>query len=92
MMVATVPIFTPVVVSLGFDPVWFGIVVILMVETAMITPPVGINLFVVQGLRPAGALNDVIIGAAPFVLTMLAMTTLIIVFPGIVLALPRVLG
>jgi tripartite ATP-independent transporter DctM subunit len=92
MMVATVPIFTPVVVSLGYDPVWFGILVILMVETAMITPPVGINLFVVQGLRQSGALNDVIIGSAPFVLTMLVMTALIITFPGIVLALPNALS
>jgi tripartite ATP-independent transporter DctM subunit len=92
MMVATVPIFTPVVVALGYDPVWFGILVILMVETAMITPPVGINLFVVQGLRKSGGLNDVIIGASPFVLTMLAMTALVIVFPGIVLFLPRALS
>jgi tripartite ATP-independent transporter DctM subunit len=92
MMVATVPIFTPVVVGLGYDPVWFGILVILMVETAMITPPVGINLFVVHGLRRSGALGDVIIGAAPFVLTLLAMTALIVVFPGIVLALPAAMG
>jgi C4-dicarboxylate transporter DctM subunit len=92
MMVATVPIFTPVVVALGYDPVWFGIVVILMVETAMITPPVGINLFVVHGLRRSGSLNDVIVGSAPFVLTLLVMTTLIILFPGIVLALPNALS
>jgi C4-dicarboxylate transporter, DctM subunit len=92
MMVATVPIFTPVVVALGYDPVWFGIVVILMVETAMITPPVGINLFVVHGLRRSGSLNDVIVGSAPFVVTLLVMTTLIIVFPGIVLALPNALS
>jgi C4-dicarboxylate transporter DctM subunit len=92
MMVATVPIFTPVVVALGFDPVWFGVVVILMVETAMITPPVGINLFVVHGLRGTGSLNDVIIGSAPFVITLLAMVALIIVYPDIVLWLPRALA
>ncbi len=92
MMVATVPIFAPVAVSMGYDPVWFGILVILLVETAMITPPVGINLFVVHGLRRDGSLNDVIIGAVPFVLTMMVMIGLIIAFPGIVLFLPNVLS
>jgi C4-dicarboxylate transporter DctM subunit len=92
MMVATVPIFTPVAVSLGYDPVWFGILVILLVETAMITPPVGINLFVVHGLRNEGSLNDVIVGALPFVLTLMVMIGLIIAFPGIALFLPRAVG
>jgi TRAP-type C4-dicarboxylate transport system permease large subunit len=92
MMVATVPIFTPVAVSLGYDPVWFGILVILLVETAMITPPVGINLFVVHGLRGGGSLNDVIVGAVPFVGTLLAMIGLIIAFPGIALWLPNAMG
>jgi len=92
MMVATVPIFTPVVVSLGYDPVWFGILVILLVETAMITPPVGINLFVVHGLRGGGSLDDVILGSLPFVLTLLAMIGLIIAFPGIALWLPIAIG
>lgn len=92
MMVATVPIFTPVAVSLGYDPVWFGILVILLVETAMITPPVGINLFVVHGLRGGGSLNDVIVGSVPFVGTLLSMIGLIIAFPGIALWLPAVMG
>jgi tripartite ATP-independent transporter DctM subunit len=92
MMVATVPIFTPVAVSLGYDPVWFGILVILLVETAMITPPVGINLFVVHGLRGRGSMNDVIVGSLPFVGTLLVMIGLIIVFPGIALWLPSVMG
>jgi tripartite ATP-independent transporter DctM subunit len=92
MMVATVPIFTPVAVSLGYDPVWFGILVILLVETAMITPPVGINLFVVHGLRGRGSMNDVIIGSLPFVGTLLVMIGLIIAFPGIALWLPSVMG
>jgi tripartite ATP-independent transporter DctM subunit len=92
MMVATVPIFTPIVVALGYDPVWFGILVILLVETAMITPPVGINLFVVHGLRGRGSLNDVIIGSLPFVGTLMVMIGLIIAFPGIALWLPSVMG
>jgi C4-dicarboxylate transporter DctM subunit len=92
MMVATVPIITPVMVSLGFDPVWFGIMIILLVETAMITPPVGINLYVVQGLRHGGRIRDVLVGAAPFVLALFTMLFLLSVFPDIALYLPRVLG
>ena len=89
MMVATVPIITPVIVALGFDPVWFGIIIILLIETAMITPPVGINLFVVQGVRERGSLNDVMIGAAPFVVTLFVMIVLLVLFPDIALWLPR---
>jgi tripartite ATP-independent transporter DctM subunit len=89
MMVATVPIITPVIVSLGFDPVWFGVIIILLIETAMITPPVGINLFVVQGVRARGHLHDVMFGAAPFVITLAVMITLLILFPDIAMWLPR---
>ena len=89
MMVATVPIITPVIVSLGFDPVWFGVIIILLIETAMITPPVGINLFVVQGVRGRGPLHDVMIGAAPFVLTLIVMIVLLVLFPEIAMWLPE---
>ena len=89
MMVATVPIITPVVVHLGFDPVWFGVLIMLLVETAMITPPVGINLFVVQGVRGRGPVHDVMIGAAPFALTLILMIGLLTAFPQIALWLPQ---
>ena len=92
MLVATVPIVTPVVVSLGFNPVWFGIMMMLLVETALITPPVGFNLFVVQGVRPRGQIYDVIIGSAPFVVTLMVMIVLLIAFPQIALWLPRQMG
>jgi C4-dicarboxylate transporter, DctM subunit len=92
MMVATVPIITPVIVALGFDPVWFGVLIMLLVETAMITPPVGINLFVVQGIREHGQLHDVMLGSAPFVVTLLVMTVLLILIPDIALWLPALLG
>jgi len=88
MMVATVPIITPVIVALGFDPVWFGVLIMLLVETAMITPPVGINLFVVQGIRERGQLHDVMLGSAPFVVTLLVMVVLLILIPDIALWLP----
>src|SRR3546814_9995364 len=63
MMIATVPIITPVVISMGFDPVWFGILMMVLLETALITPPVGLNLFVVQGVRSRGQIRDVMIGS-----------------------------
>jgi C4-dicarboxylate transporter, DctM subunit len=91
MMVATVPIITPVVVALGFDPVWFGVLIMLLVETAMITPPVGINLYVVQSVRRSGQLHDVMAGAAPFVLALLAMIALLILIPDLALFLPQLL-
>jgi C4-dicarboxylate transporter DctM subunit len=92
MMVATVPIITPVMVALGFDPVWFGILIIILIETAMITPPIGINLFVVQGLRRGGDIKDVIFGAAPFVVVLTLMLALLTLFPDIALFLPRLFG
>ena len=92
MMVATVPIVTPVIIAQGFDPVWFGVLMMLLIETAMITPPVGINLFVVQGVRGRGQLHDVMLGAAPFVVTLLVMTGLLILFPQIALWLPQLLS
>ena len=88
MMVATVPIIVPVLVQAGFDPIWLGILIVLLMETAMITPPVGINLYVVHGLRPRCRIDDVIIGAAPFVLTLLVMIGVLIIWPGIALWLP----
>lgn len=92
MMIATVPIVTPIVVSLGFDPVWFGIVLMLLLETALVTPPIGLNLFVVQSIRPArGSMNDVMAGAMPFVGMLLVMIGLVIAFPDIALWLPGLL-
>src|SRR5215216_6668457 len=86
MMVATVPIIAPIMFKAGFDPVWFGIIIIILMELAMITPPVGINLYVVQGLRKRGKIDDVIIGASPFVVTMLLM---LLIWPQIALWLPQ---
>jgi C4-dicarboxylate transporter, DctM subunit len=89
MLVATVPITYPIVSALGVDPIWFGIFVILMCELALITPPVGMNLFVVQGIRPdRGGIGDVIRGAFPYVLIMMGFTLLLMVFPAIVTWLP----
>jgi TRAP-type C4-dicarboxylate transport system permease large subunit len=89
MMVATVPIIAPIMVKAGYDPIWFGVLVVILLETAMITPPVGINLYVVQGLRKRGRIDDVIIGSAPFLVTMLVMIAILSRWPELALWLPR---
>jgi TRAP-type C4-dicarboxylate transport system permease large subunit len=90
MMVATVPIIAPIMFKAGYDPIWFGIIIIILMELAMITPPVGINLYVVQGLRKRGRIDDVIIGASPFVITMALMIVILSIWPQLALWLPRV--
>lgn len=92
LMITTIPVIAPVMAAMGFDMIWFGIVIIVLVETALITPPVGLNLFVVQNLRQGGSLNDVIIGSAPFVIALFVLLGLLAVFPGLALWLPSVLS
>jgi C4-dicarboxylate transporter DctM subunit len=91
MMVGTIPIVMPIILHLGIDPVWFGIFLVIMMELALITPPVGMNLYVVQGVRGRGELADVYRGILPFVAAMLLMIGLIIIWPGIVTYLPELL-
>ncbi|MEM9247263.1 MAG: TRAP transporter large permease [Pseudomonadota bacterium] len=92
LMVVTIPIIVPLVVAQGFDPIWFGILMIVLIEMALITPPVGLNLYVVQGARKSGKMSEVMVGAIPYVIAMLLMVGLLILFPGIALYLPSVLG
>ena len=92
MMISTIPITTPLILQAGYDPVWFGILIVLLIQTAMVTPPFGINLFVIHGLRSRGTLSDVERGTAPFVIALLFMIVLICVFPDIALWLPRIVG
>ncbi|MEG1681345.1 MAG: TRAP transporter large permease subunit, partial [Stenotrophomonas sp.] len=92
MMITTIPIVAPIMIALGFDPIWLGIVIIILVEAALITPPVGLNLFVVQSLRKSGSMNSVIIGSLPFVAAMFVMLLLLALVPDLALWLPRVFG
>lgn len=89
MLLTTAALVTPIVVALGYDPVWFGILLMVLLETALITPPIGINLYVVQGIRKRGEISDVMIGSLPFVCALFAMIALLVVFPGIALWLPQ---
>lgn len=79
-------------IAMGFDPIWLGIVIIILVECALITPPVGLNLFVVQSLRKSGSMNDVMKGAFPFVIMLLAMVAVLAVIPELALWLPTKFG
>ena len=91
MILLTVPIFFPLVVSLGYDPIWFGIVIVMVVELGLISPPVGMNLFVVQSMLkiPVGTLYRWI---TPFVLVDILRLAIIVLVPGVVLFLPRLAG
>lgn len=93
MLVLTVPIAVPMVVAAGVDPIWFGIFIVLMCEIALITPPTGMNLFVVQGLRTdGGSFSDVLWGALPYVVVMIAFTLLVMIWPQIVMWLPDLMA
>lgn len=89
MMIATTPIIVPIVVSIGYDPIWFGVVLVILLETGMITPPYGINLFVIQSVRRTGNFNDVIVGSAPFVGVLIFMVVILVMFPDLALWLPN---
>lgn len=91
LMVVTIPIIVPLVVEQGFDTIWFGILMIVLIEMALITPPVGLNLYVVQGARKSGSLTEVMLGTIPYVAMMLLMVVLLIAFPSIALFLPNAL-
>ena len=90
MLITTTPLIAPILIGMGFDPVWLGILITILLETALITPPVGVNLYIVHGGRDGGTMNDVIIGAAPFVITMFVMIGILVQFPSIALFLPEV--
>jgi tripartite ATP-independent transporter DctM subunit len=89
LMIATTPIVVPIMVAVGYDPLWFGIVFIILIEAALITPPVGMNLFVVQATRGGGPFRDVVLGSLPFLGAMLGMILLLALAPDIALFLPR---
>jgi tripartite ATP-independent transporter DctM subunit len=92
MMISTIPITTPLMVQAGYDPVWYGILLVLLIQTAMISPPFGINLFVIHGIRGRGKLSDVEKGSAPFVAALLAMIAMICIWPDIVMIAVRWFG
>ena len=89
MLVLTLPIFFPIIMSLGIDPIWFGVLTVLTLEMGLISPPVGINVFIVKSVAPNVELGDIFRGVLPFWLMMILAVALLIIFPQIVLLLPN---
>ena len=92
MMLLTVPIFFPLVTSLGFDPVWFGILVVCVIEISLITPPVGMNIFVLSSVMPQVPTTTIWRGVVPFICADILRMAVLIAFPAITLFLPKWLG
>jgi tripartite ATP-independent transporter DctM subunit len=88
LVVVTIPIFFPVVMQLGFDPIWFGVIIVLVSEMGVITPPVGVNVFVIKGIAPDVPLYVIFRGIFPFLVALILMTALLVAFPQIATFLP----
>ena len=87
-MIILLPILFPLITGLGFNPVWFGVIMVVWLEIGFITPPVGLNLFVIQGLMPGTGAREVTIGTTPYVLLMILLVALLFMFPDLALWLP----
>ena len=87
MIVVTVPLLYPVLLQYGVDPIWFGVILVLFIEMGQISPPIGINLFVIQSIW-TGKLSDVVIGTIPFHLIMFVLLALLVLFPELAMWLP----
>ncbi|MEE9610551.1 MAG: TRAP transporter large permease subunit, partial [Desulfatiglandales bacterium] len=88
LIVVTIPIFFPIVMKLGFDPIWFGIIVVLVAEMGVITPPVGVNVFVLKGIAPDVPLETIFRGILPFLAAIIIVTIILVIFPQIAMFLP----
>lgn len=91
MIFLTVPVIFPVVVGLGMDPIWFGVLLVIVVEVSLITPPIGMNVFVLKSMLPGVSLRTIFIGIAPFLIADIIRLAIILAFPGFVLFLPNLI-
>lgn len=89
LIVVTTPIFLPLIVGLGYDPLWFGIVLVMNLEIAVITPPVGLNLYTLKAVAPMLKIEEIIRSIVPFVMVQFAMLMIVVLFPNLVLWLPN---
>lgn len=92
MIILLVPIVYPVIIQLGFDPIWFGVIVVMTVELGLITPPVGMNVFVINSIAREVSLVTIFRGVLPFVLTDIIRLIILVAFPAIVLFLPMTMN
>ena len=88
LVVLTIPIIFPIVLRLGFDPIWFGVIIVLVNEMGVITPPVGTNVFVIKGIAPDIPLESIFKGIFPFLIALFICTAIIVAFPQIATFLP----
>ena len=91
MMVLTLPIIYPLLIAMGFDPIWWGVVMVVLLETAQITPPVGINVFTIKSVAPDIPIGTIFKGVLPFFGTMFVCIALLIIFPQIATFLPSIM-
>ena len=91
MLFLTIPVFYPVIVDAGIDPIWFGIFAVLVVEFGLVSPPVGMNLFVIKGVLQNVPLKTIWFGTVPFLMADIIRIALIIIFPAICLYLPSLI-
>lgn len=91
MMVLTLPVIYPVVTALNFDPIWFGVIAVLMMEAGLITPPMGLNIFTVAGVSPDVPVDTIFKGVMPFLLSVIVVVALVTSFPQLALLLPKMM-
>ena len=91
MVLITVPVFLPVIEGFGFDPIWFGVLVAVLVELGLITPPVGMNLFIIKAQAPKLSMNVLYRSITPFLLAPVVLVALLFIIPGLALWLPGIL-
>jgi tripartite ATP-independent transporter DctM subunit len=91
MMVLTMPVIYPVILALHFDPIWFGVIAVLMMEAGLITPPMGLNIFTVAGVSHGVSVETIFKGVTPFLLAVFLVVILITIFPDIALMLPKMM-
>jgi tripartite ATP-independent transporter DctM subunit len=91
MMVLTLPVIFPIILALGFDPIWFGVIAVLMMEAGLITPPMGLNIFTVAGVVKDVPVEDIFRGTLPFLLSIFAIVILITIFPKLAIFLPSMM-
>ena len=89
MILLTIPIFFPIITNLGYDPIWFGIIIVMVVELGLITPPIGMNVFVIKGMANDVPLGTVFAGVTPFIVAQILLIALLVAFPAIALWLPN---
>ncbi|MBN2060355.1 MAG: TRAP transporter large permease [Deltaproteobacteria bacterium] len=92
MVTLTIPIFFPIVTTMGFDPIWFGVIIVLVAEIGVITPPVGVNVYVIKGIAPEIPLETIFRGILPFTIAVLVCIVIVLAFPQLSLFLPGLIG